>query len=64
VCDYCKNGKLIKPSDGYMGRFCGIDEEKPYIKICRDDVNVIYFVSDGNGTYFNIEFCPFCGEKL
>lgn len=64
MCDYCEKAKLIKPSDGYFGGLYDRDEERRHARICRGRDNAIHFLAEGNGTYFNIKFCPFCGENL
>lgn len=64
MCDYCEKAKLIKPSDGYFGGLYNTDEQRVHGRICRGKENAIHFVSCGNGTYFNVDYCPFCGDKL
>lgn len=64
MCDYCEKAKLIKPSDGYKGYLYGAESENPHARICRGGENAIHFVSMGSGSYFNINYCPFCGMSL
>lgn len=64
MCDYCEKAKLIKPSDGYFGLLYDPEEKQRHARICRGRENAIYFVAEGNRTYFNIRYCPFCGKEL
>lgn len=64
MCDYCEKAKLIKPDDGYIGGLYDSDEKRRHARICRGTENAIHFIAEGSGTYFNINYCPFCGEKL